>query len=196
MVRGKLVFISGGARSGKSAYAERQLIEQARRGGGRLVYIASGVATDAEMQERIDQHRRDRKSEYWHTIESPVNLHNALPELQRGDFVLWDCATTWLTNELYEGFETGSPCWERQGCLEHKLKQVVETIHLMMNKVAQLTIVSNEVLDEFIAYSKETEVYRRAIGQLNKQLVAMADTAIEMDYGLPAFWKREGKVIE
>ena len=60
MVRGKLTFICGGVRSGKSAYAERWLVNEARKNGGRLVYIASGKATDSEMQARIERHQQDR----------------------------------------------------------------------------------------------------------------------------------------
>ena len=74
MVRGKLTFISGGVRSGKSSYAEKLLVNEAQKNGGRLVYIASGVATDSEMQARIERHKSDRSTHSWTTIEQPVEL--------------------------------------------------------------------------------------------------------------------------
>ncbi|ARD48750.1 hypothetical protein SporoP37_11710 [Sporosarcina sp. P37] len=186
MVQGTLTFISGGVRSGKSAYAEHLLVNQA---AGRLVYIASGKATDAEMKQRIDKHKEDRRHANWQTIEQPVNLHEVLPLLRSGDLVLWDCLTTWLANELYEGFEEGRPCVHRPGCLEQKQQRLLHTIRQMKEIVSQLVIVSNEVLDEWPQYEEETELYRQTIGRLHQNIVEIADTAIEMDHGIPIVWK-------
>ena len=190
MVRATVTFISGGARSGKSAYAENLLVSKR----GRLVYIASGVAFDAEMQERIAKHRQDRKDAQWLTIEQPTNLHLALPQLQEGDLILWDCMTTWLANEMYEGIEDGNPCWRRSGCLAQKQKQLMNTLLEISEIAAQLVIVSNEVLDEWLHYEEETEVYRRAIGVQHQQLVQFSHNAIEMDHGLPLVWKGEAPI--
>lgn len=185
MVQGTVTFISGGARSGKSTYAEQLLVAQT----GRLVYIASGVAADSEMKERIAKHQYDRRLSDWHTIEQPVDIHKALPFLQAGDLVLWDCLTTWLANELYEGYETGNPCWQRIGCLEQKTEQLLHTIKQMSEKVTSLVIVSNEVLDDWPEHGLETQLYRKAIGTLHQRLVEQCDVAIEMDHGLPIIWK-------
>ena len=180
MVQATLTFISGGVRSGKSAYAERLLTGEE----GRLVYIASGMASDPEMKRRIAKHQEDRQHADWHTIEQPRNLHDVLPHLQPGDLVLWDCVTTWLANELYEGYEDGAPCVERPGCLEGKMEQVLETLTRMKETVSQVVIVSNEVLDEWAHYGDETEIYRKMIGTLHQQIVRMADRALEMDHGI------------
>lgn len=188
MVQGTVTFISGGARSGKSAYAERLLTDQS---AGRLVYIASGIASDDEMKQRIDKHKEDRRDADWLTIEQPKNLHEALPFLQPGDLVLWDCLTTWLANELYEGYDEGTPCVHRPGCLEQKQKQLLHTIMQMNEVVAHLVIVSNEVLDEWVRYGEETEIYRQTIGTLHQRIVELADQAIEMDHGIPIVWKGE-----
>ena len=186
MVQATVTFISGGARSGKSSYAERLLVNQP---AGRLVYIASGVASDSEMKQRIDKHKEDRKDANWQTIEQRVNLHEILPFLKPGDLVLWDCLTTWLANELYEGFEQGTPCVHRPGCLEQKQQDLLHTIKEIKEVVAHFVIVSNEVLDEWPQYEEETEIYRQTIGELHQQIVELADTAIEMDHGIPIIWK-------
>ena len=81
MVRGKLVFITGGVRSGKSSFAEHYLMdEQAKRN----VYIASGVAVDGEMKERIKRHQDDRENYPvdWVTIEQPRHFEQVVPTIQ------------------------------------------------------------------------------------------------------------------
>ncbi|WP_342513274.1 bifunctional adenosylcobinamide kinase/adenosylcobinamide-phosphate guanylyltransferase [Sporosarcina sp. FSL K6-1522] len=191
MVRGKLTFICGGVRSGKSAYAERILVGEAQENGSRLVYIASGTATDLEMQARIDKHRHDRADDNWTTLEQPTQLEAVLSSIQQDDYVLWDCLTTWLANELYAGWEVGTPCIQQPGCMAQKVEQLYGTIDTMRQKVTHLVIVSNEVLDELPLHDEETEIYRSWIGQIHQQLVVTADTAIEMDYGMATVWKNE-----
>ena len=190
MVRGKLTFICGGVRSGKSAYAERWLVDESQQHGGRLVYIASGLATDSEMQARIERHRQDRIHHRWTTLEQPTKLEEVLTIIQQGDYVLWDCLTTWLANELYEGWETGTPCIKQAGCMEQKVRNLYATIDTLLMTANHLTIVSNEVLDELPSTYEETNYYRQWIGRIHQQLVARADTAIEMDYGLATYWKK------
>lgn len=193
MVRGKLTFICGGVRSGKSAFAERWLVDEARQNGGRLVYIASGQATDSEMQARIERHRQDRVDHHWTTLEQPTKLEDVLPIIQQGDYVLWDCLSTWLANELYEGWETGTPCIKQAGCMEQKAQKLYVTIDKLCMTAKHLTIVSNEVLDELPSIYEETNCYRQWIGRIHQKLVAMANTAIEMDYGVANYWKNDGK---
>ncbi|WP_172371298.1 bifunctional adenosylcobinamide kinase/adenosylcobinamide-phosphate guanylyltransferase [Sporosarcina jiandibaonis] len=190
MVRGKLTFISGGVRSGKSAFAERQLVEIAEDCGGRLVYIASGTRVDAEMKKRIETHRRDRAENNWLTIEKPVNLEEVVPFIRENDFVLWDCLTTWLANELYTGWETGTACIALPNCMERKETHLYNTIEAILAKAPQLVIVSNEVLDDLPPQDAETKTYRRWLGMIHQKLVARANTAIEMEYGMPMFWKK------
>lgn len=186
--RGKLSFISGGVRSGKSAYAET-LLTEAVKPSGRLIYIASGQVTDPEMAERIAKHRQDRAHANWQTIEQPTNLQEVLPRIQTGDFVLWDCMTTWLANELYEGWETGTACIEQVGCMEKKARVAVEVIQEITRKAAQFVIVSNEVLHDLPSTYKETTIYQQWLGTLHQQVVAIAHEAIEMESGIPIYWK-------
>ncbi|MFF2753380.1 bifunctional adenosylcobinamide kinase/adenosylcobinamide-phosphate guanylyltransferase [Psychrobacillus sp. NPDC058041] len=176
MVRGKLVFITGGVRSGKSSFAEHYLMnEQAKRN----VYVASGVAVDGEMKERIAKHQNDRESYpvEWVTIEQPRNFEQIIPLIQQGDGILWDCVTTWLANELYDNDmeKVGKVLFEAIDCLIHKAKIIV--------------IVSNEVLDEPLSKYESVVLYQKWIGQIHQRLVAKADIAFEMEYGLSHQWK-------
>ena len=190
MVRGKLTFISGGVRSGKSAFAEERLVTKSRGHSRRLVYIASGVKTDLEMQNRIAKHKTDRAAHNWTTYEQPVKLEELLPSIRGGDFILWDCLTTWLANELYDGWETGTPCIQQAGCMEQKEAQLYNTIDALLKKVSELVIVSNEVLDELPTTDSKTQIYSMWLGRIHQKIVAKSNTAIEMDYGIATYWKK------
>jgi adenosylcobinamide kinase / adenosylcobinamide-phosphate guanylyltransferase len=182
MAKGELIFISGGVRSGKSAYAESLLLNTA---ADRRVYLASGQARDSEMAERILRHQQDREGEGWLTIEQPLRMEQALQKLKKGDAVLWDCATTWLANELYEDWETGTPCADQPGCMEAKWVNLQETIRKIRKSSEILVIVSNEVMDDFV----RDETYQRWLGEIHYWLAAECDEAIEMENG--AAFKRK-----
>lgn len=190
---GKLTFISGGVRSGKSAFAEKLLVQGAEAARSRLVYIASGRAVDEEMKQRIEKHKLDRAEEEWLTLEQPTELESALAFIQPNDFVLWDCLTTWLANELYTE-QDGTYCIHKKGCMEMKAARLMETVAAIREKAAHFVIVSNEVLDEPASIYEETQKYCKWIGELHKHLVKLADDAIEMDSGLSLYWKKEGQV--
>lgn len=177
MARGRLIFISGGVRSGKSAYAE-SIVRTA--GSNRKIYLASGQAHDEEMKRRIERHRTDRQEDGWHTIEQAYRMDSVLGEMLPGDGVLWDCVTTWLANELYEGWETGSVCAEKPGCMEQKWNSLQKTILQMLETVDLLTVVSNEVLDDFV----RDELYQSWLGRIHIWLVQQADQALEMENGM------------
>lgn len=192
MVFGQLTFISGGVRSGKSAFAEKLLVNKSSEQSGRLVYLASGMKTDVEMRKRIEKHRFERAEANWTTFERPVNLEEVLPFIQKGDLVLWDCVTTWLANELYAGSETGNPCIDQFGCMAQKETELYRTVNALLTKAAHLVIVSNEVFDEQRSIYAEVRIYSEWLGRIHQMLVQKSDTAIEMDSGLPTFWKGGG----
>ena len=189
-----LIFITGGVRSGKSHFAEQAAVahyqnESLRK--KRLVYVASGVATDGEMEKRILRHREDRRAQgvSWHTIEAPYDVNVTFSQLVAGDVVLWDCVTTWLTNAFYEGFDTGSPCVEKPGCLEVKLQIMKEAVVTLLEKKVTLFVVSNELFDEPPYASEEVELYRQLLGKLHQWFVSVANEAYEMNYGIVKKWK-------
>ncbi|MFC7365717.1 MULTISPECIES: bifunctional adenosylcobinamide kinase/adenosylcobinamide-phosphate guanylyltransferase [Bhargavaea] len=190
MVRGRLVFISGGVRSGKTAFAENWLCAHA---AGRRVYVATGRPIDREMRERIRHHRQDRaaRPESWETIERPADFSGILPMIREGDGLLIDCITTWLANEMYEGIESGLPCHRRQGCLEEKVEALLCALSEMTGKASAVVVVSNEVLDEPLPATADIRAYSEMLGHIHQRLVSMADLAYEMDAGIPLRWKPE-----
>ena len=192
MAETQLIFITGGVRSGKSAYAEQQLRQLADMNHvKRLVYVATGVGFDDEMKKRIARHQFDRQKQQlnWVTIEQPTNLSKLLPLIQPGDVMLWDCVTTWLTNEFYEGFETGICNWQRPEELEQRIHNMKNTILQLHSLQIPIVIVSNEVLDEPISNNQEVQLYQRHLGRLHQWFIKQATQAIEIEYGHVHQWK-------
>ena len=189
-----LIFITGGVRSGKSHFAEKTAIEhyQTRSVQAlRLIYIASGIALDREMEKRIRRHQADRQSHQipWLTIEAPYKMVDSFQSLRDGDVVLWDCVTTWLTNAFYEGFDKGTPCVEQSGCLEEKLSVLKIAVRSLLDKNITLIVVSNELFDEPPYLNEEVELYRQMLGDLHQWFVLMADEAFEINYSIVKKWK-------
>lgn len=192
MAETELTFITGGVRSGKSAYAEQQLQLLAKEyQAKRLIYVATGVAFDDEMKKRITRHQLDRKrqKQNWVTIEQPTDFQQLLSTIQKGDAVLWDCVTTWLTNEFYEGFETGICNWQRPKKLEERIIEMKKTIVALQTMQIPLVIVSNEVLDEPVSSIPDVRLYQEHLGYIHQWFVQQATTAIEMEYGQVHRWK-------
>lgn len=171
-----MIFVSGGVRSGKSAWAEKK-VQGAN--SARKIYLASGQAYDNEMKARIQRHRHDRDGHGWTTIEQPLHLEFVLPKLQAGDAILWDCVTTWLANELYEGWDEGRPCADQPGCMEEKWAELQRTLRQIRAVAKVFVIVSNEVLDDFV----RDETYQRWLGRIHIWLVAEAGEAYEVENG-------------
>ena len=189
-----LIFITGGVRSGKSHFAEKAavtLYQTEFTQAQRLIYIASGVALDREMEKRILRHQADRQAQdiEWLTIEAPYDIADTLHQLTDGDVVLWDCVTTWLTNAFYEGFDMGTPCVEQPGCLEEKLDILKKAVETLLEKRVTFFIVSNELFDEPPYSSEEVELYRQMLGGLHQWFVSIADEAYEINYGVIKKWK-------
>lgn len=189
-----LIFITGGVRSGKSHFAEQAAIQHFQAQPNiekRLIYMASGIALDDEMEKRIDRHQADRLAQpiKWLTVEAPYDIAPVFETLKDGDVVLWDCVTTWLTNAFYEGYDRGAPCVMKPGCLASKLRTVKQAIQSLQTKNVTLLVVSNELFDEPPYQNEEVELYRRTLGQLHQWFVASAQEAYEMNYGIVKRWK-------
>ena len=98
-MKSKLILVTGGARSGKSRFAEKL----AREGGKRRFYIATAPVFDAEMAERVARHKALRAKDSWQTIEEETDLVSALSRAaaQGAETILVDCLTLWINNLLY-----------------------------------------------------------------------------------------------
>ncbi|KIL44030.1 hypothetical protein KP77_29790 [Jeotgalibacillus alimentarius] len=169
---GTVTTVIGGARSGKTAWAEREALSRHDKTGAPLIYLASGVAFDQEMKQRITRHQKDRQNQHWLTIEQPVNLTGAIAKCPVGAIVVWDCVTTWLTNELMQKTEKSR--------MLHDLTMFLRTVRMH----ADLYIISNEVLSEPVFIEGFTAAYQQLIGEVHQVLVKESNHAIEMEAGL------------
>ena len=186
----RLVLILGGARSGKSAFAERL----AQSSGKLVAFIATATASDDDMRERISHHRASRPAD-WLTIEEPLDLVHAVQQAAEGaDVVLLDCMTLWLSNWLYQqhatDFETDPTLSNRysQEALQ-EINRLLATLTLLPNPKT-LLIVSNEVgLGIHPAYAV-SRVYRDILGRVNQRLAQSAERVYLMVAGLAVDIKR------
>jgi adenosylcobinamide kinase/adenosylcobinamide-phosphate guanylyltransferase len=176
-----LIFISGGVRSGKSSFAEKVALELAKKNGGQLNYLATGVASDQEMTERIEMHQRDREAGnfQWRTFEQSQNIRAIAHFFNDEDIILLDCVTTLLNNELFSANQK----WD-----ESYLANVMETITTgiieIRDRAQVLIVVSNEVFHESMAENDLVFAYGRILGKLHQQLVKTADQAFLVEAGI------------
>ena len=166
-------FIFGGARSGKSQFAEKLCIDSHCD----LLYVATSpvIKGDAEYADRIKQHR-DRRGPRWRVIEEEINLVDILTS--EGDenlAILIDCMTLWLNNLLYHGLS-----------LEDHLDAFVSAMTASQSK---LILISNEVGQGIVPSNPEVRAFRDHQGRLNQTLAAHCDRVIEVRVGMPLILK-------
>ena len=174
---GELIFVLGGARSGKSAFAERLAALRQAQEGGRVLYVATAEALDADMERRIANHRQQRPPE-WDTLEEPLHLPTVLPSALDGyDTCLLDCLTLWVSNLLLS--MEGNPNAEQEIlAAAHRLLEVYE------QSSATWIVVSNEVGLGIVPPYPLGARYRDALGRVNQAVAARADKVFFMVAGL------------
>ena len=172
----KITLILGGARSGKSDYAEKLAAAM----GQRILYIATAEAKDEEMAARIEAHRLARPAG-WQTLEAPHDVGTALDALDtRPDVILLDCLTLLVSNIVLT-MET-----EPQTAIEAAVQREIEAIIASRNQLnAPMIVVSNEVGLGLVPSYPIGRVYRDVLGRANQNLAALADRVLFMVAGLP-----------
>jgi adenosylcobinamide kinase/adenosylcobinamide-phosphate guanylyltransferase len=165
-----LTLVLGGARSGKSAYAQRAAEALAQARGAMPVFIATGEAGDEEMAARIARHRADRGGR-WRTLEAPLALAEAVAGLSAADVVVVDCLTLWLSNAMLSG-----EGWE---------ERAQALLAALPACPARLWLVSNEVGWGVVPDNALARAFRDAAGQLHQRIAAVADEVVLVAAGLP-----------
>lgn len=180
-----MIFITGGVRSGKSAFAEQIAAQFGIE--KRYIYIATGIAFDEEMTRRIARHQQDRQKQAvsWQTIEMQCEFPSALNTLTKQDVVLFECVTTWLSNVLFCSESTQEP----QCFITEQIEAFQKQLHYWNELGVKIIIVSNEVLDEPASAYEEVNMYRKTLGHLHQWLVRHSTEAYEVQFQLAQRWK-------
>jgi adenosylcobinamide kinase/adenosylcobinamide-phosphate guanylyltransferase len=167
------ILILGGARSGKSALAERLAGDSGRD----VVYIATAQAGDAEMATRIAHHRA-RRPQQWRCMEEPLHLADALREHAREDrCILVDCLTLWLSNLLGEA---DAQCFERE---RDRLLDALPGLQ------GDILLVSNEVGLGIVPMGELTRRFVDEAGRLHQAIAAVSERVVFVAAGLPLVLK-------
>jgi len=166
--------VLGGARSGKTAFAERLALYA----GSRPAYLATATVLDSEMHERVRSHQASR-GERFTTIEEPVELSHALLKAAKShDVILVDCLTLWITNLLLANGDVATAVTELYGTLE-ELRQT------------KVILVSNEVGMGIVPDNAMARTFRDLAGSTHQRLAEICDDVYFIAAGLPLTMKGE-----
>jgi adenosylcobinamide kinase/adenosylcobinamide-phosphate guanylyltransferase len=179
--QGSVTLVLGGARSGKSRYAQ-QLAEQSRQ----VVFVATAKASDDEMAAKIERHRVERPQE-WRTIEEPLDLPTVLGENALGsDVMVVDCLTIFAANLLeVEG--------EDSEAIERRVEALCEALRTAQCNVV---LVSNEVGSGVVPEYAVGCRYRDLLGEINQKVARVADDVVLLVAGLPLALKGHVEVMQ
>ncbi|MBL7151660.1 MAG: bifunctional adenosylcobinamide kinase/adenosylcobinamide-phosphate guanylyltransferase [Candidatus Omnitrophica bacterium] len=167
---GRITFILGGAKSGKSSLA----LELAKKSQRRVAFIATSQALDKEMKKRIAIHKRQRPR-HWKTFEEPVRLPILLRKIgNKFELIIIDCLTLLVSNLLLKGIK------------EKGIEEAVKELCLILKEIkANAIIVSNEVGMAIVPENKLARQFRDIAGKVNQVVADKSDEVFFMISGLP-----------
>lgn len=168
--RRQVVLVTGGARSGKSRFAQ-ELVEG---WGQRILYIATAEALDEEMEERIQRHRSDR-GDRWSTLEEPLDLKRALSGADGHEGVLLDCLTLWASNLL-------GRYGEDEDALQAEIGRFLEGLAAFPGR---LCVVTNEVGLGVVPDNALARRFRDLAGRINQEVARLSDEVYLVTVGFP-----------
>ena len=180
----KIHLIVGGARSGKSAYAE----QLANEISSKVLYLATAVVTDEDMANRIKRHQDSRPS-HWKTIE----MYKSFERLERdkrfaaSDVVLLDCLTILMTNNMFDApldYDTAT-AKEIEQIEEQIWKEIITLMEIIKKREKTLIIVTNEVGMGLVPAYRLGNHFRDISGRMNRRVAEHADEVVFVAVGIP-----------
>jgi adenosylcobinamide kinase / adenosylcobinamide-phosphate guanylyltransferase len=179
---GRLILVTGGARSGKSRFAETL----ARKSGDPVVFLATMEPCDEETAARIAVHQA-RRPETWRTVEATRDLPEHLTQIETAAFVLLDCIGLWVTNELLAAVP--NPEGARWSAFERGIEKCIalgrDLIAASRERSGILLAVTNEVGSGIVPLGALSRAYQDALGLVNQELARSADEVHLLVSGLP-----------
>ena len=168
------IFLSGGCKNGKSYYALHLAKAQwARLRTSSLYYIATMNPVNAEDEERILRHRRERDGWSFITVEQPVDIENILDKCGHHSSFLLDSLTALLANEMF--LPDGS-------VNAHAAEKTAAGLSRIMNSVKNIVIVSDYIYSDALAYEPLTEKYRKSLAKIDQAAAKSCDVVLEIAY--------------
>ncbi|WHH60581.1 bifunctional adenosylcobinamide kinase/adenosylcobinamide-phosphate guanylyltransferase [Petroclostridium sp. X23] len=181
---GKLILITGGARSGKSIFAEKKAGEL----GEKILYIATSIPFDDEMKDRIRKHKEQRPA-YWDTLETYKELDTEIKRTYNGhQGILLDCITVMTSNILFEGEITDwDTCtMDEINMLEmHVKSEIDKLISITTHMDVPVIAVTNELSMGIVPENRLARIFRDIAGRANQQLAAVAEEVYLVVSGIP-----------
>jgi len=167
-----LTLVLGGARSGKSRYAEQLVMASPAP----WIYVATAEPFDDEMRARIAEHR-GRRGQDWQTVDAPTDLAGAIEDAAKDRIVLVDCLTLWLNNLMFRKINIDTAIENLEAALAARRAPTV--------------LVSNEVGFGIVPDNAEARRFRDLQGRLNQRIAAMAGRVVLVIAGIPMLVKGE-----
>lgn len=175
-----ITLVTGGSRSGKSSYAEG-LYE----GNDQVLYIATAIVTDKEMQERIDHHRESRNPN-WETAEAYKDLDQVIANTSK-KHILLDCVTVMVTNLMFDRASHAEDLEESE--IEELERDIINEFKKLIKEVRaqdkRIVLVTNEVGYGLVPEYKLGRMFRDIAGRVNQQIGRLCDEAYLVSCGLP-----------
>ncbi|KTB48601.1 bifunctional adenosylcobinamide kinase/adenosylcobinamide-phosphate guanylyltransferase [Dehalogenimonas alkenigignens] len=183
------VLLIGGARSGKSSFAE----EMARQVGGEVLFVATAEARDEEMRRRIEVHQKSRPA-HWYTLEAPCRVGSCISQDGHNlSVVVLDCITLLVNNILCQHMAVhGEDVDEKavENDVKTEISAIIDCIH---QSSATYILVTNEVGEGIIPLGASTRIYRDVLGRANQMLARAVDEVYLMVAGIPLRVKPQGQ---
>ena len=168
------VFVSGGAKSGKSSFAQDLAVALA--GSGKRYYVATMISSGQEDDERIRRHIADREGLDFETIECGANILSCLDIADSDGTFLVDSATALLQNAIFPAEKNYAMDLEAAG-------RCADTLVEFIQRVKHAVVVSDYIYSDAECYDEGTEMYRRCLADIDRRLACVCDTVVEAAAG-------------
>lgn len=166
-----ITLVYGGSGSGKSAFAEDLVC---KTNYSNRYYLATMKSFDEESEKRIKRHKSLRDGKGFITVESPVDIENAI--IDKDSIVLLECMSNLVANEMFrdENPKTFTECADK----------ILDDVKALSKKTDELVIVTNNIFEDGISYEEGTKEYMRALGLINKTLAEISNEVYEVVVGI------------